>query len=395
MAYTDTRRWRIFIVILVFVLFLLPGVNQADDGTPTTNQGKKWRVGYLQGGAYVDYPDQLRALLTGLMQMGWMEPAELPEQPESIETDYIWQWLSARSSSDFIEFVGDAYWNNGWKQETRIRNQGAIIERLNRGDLDMIIAMGTWAGQDLANDSHSVPTMVMSTSNPVESGIIDSAADSGRSHIHAKVDPLRYIRQLELFHDIIDFQVLGVVYEDTVEGRTYSALSDIETVAGQQGFSIKTCEAPHSGVSERVAAQGVAQCHRQLAPEIDALYITTHHGIDKKYMTELMEPLLQYKVPTWSQRGAEEVEYGALMSSARADFLDVGMFQARVMAAIMHGVLPGEIPQIYHEPKETIAFNLKTAQIIEFNPGLDLLAAADQIYEEIKKYVKHPKVEKQ
>ncbi len=65
------------------------------------------------------------------------------------------------------------------------------------------------------------------------------------------------------------------------------------------------------------------------------------------------------------------------------------------MAQILNGTAPGDIRQIYHDPRETIAFNLKTAQIIEFNPGLDILAAADRIYEEIKKYRKSTPVNSQ
>ena len=356
---------------------------------PATNEGQKWRIGYLEGGYYVDYPFQLLALIKGLMDMGWIEPASLPMVGGKGATGKIWQWLAADCKSDYLEFVADAFWSNNWHQEQRQNNLQIILRRLNQvKDIDLMLAMGTWAGQDLATDLQQTNTMVMSTSNPIRSNIIISAENSGRKYIHAKVDPFRYIRQVELFHDIIGFKKLGLVYENSVVGRTYCALADVEAVARKRGFTIVACEAPYSGVTEQVAAEKVIECHQQLAPQIDALYITTHQGIDKKFMDKLMAPLLKFKIPTWSQRGAEEVEYGALMSFARADFSDVGMFQAQVMAQILNHVAPGDIRQVYHDPRETIAFNLKTAQIIEFNPGLDILAAADQIYEEIKKYKK-------
>ena len=40
-----------------------------------------------------------------------------------------------------------------------------------------MIAMGTWAGQDLANGEHSVPTVVASCSDPIGSGIVKSAEE--------------------------------------------------------------------------------------------------------------------------------------------------------------------------------------------------------------------------
>ena len=38
--------------------------------TPKTNKGKKWRVGYLEGGPYENYPDNLRALVTAFSDLG-------------------------------------------------------------------------------------------------------------------------------------------------------------------------------------------------------------------------------------------------------------------------------------------------------------------------------------
>jgi hypothetical protein len=73
--------------------------------------------------------------------------------------------------------------------------RGLIIKRLKENkDIDLMIAMDTRAGQALANNDHAVPTIVCSSSDPVASKIILSAEDSGYDHIHAMVDPKRYIR---------------------------------------------------------------------------------------------------------------------------------------------------------------------------------------------------------
>ncbi len=47
---------------------------------PVLNDGKKWRVGYYEGGAYINYQKQLTETVKGLMQLGWLETAELPKQ---------------------------------------------------------------------------------------------------------------------------------------------------------------------------------------------------------------------------------------------------------------------------------------------------------------------------
>ena len=57
--------------------------------------------------------------------------------------------------------------------------------------------------------------------------------------VSARVDPLRYQRQIAMFHDIIGFTKLGMAFEDTIEGRSYAAITDVETMAAERGFEIE------------------------------------------------------------------------------------------------------------------------------------------------------------
>jgi ABC-type uncharacterized transport system substrate-binding protein len=242
-----------------------------------------------------------------------------------------------------------------------------------------MIAMGTWAGQDLANNRHSVPTMVVSSSDPVGSGIVKSAYRSGFAHVHARCDPNRYIQQVRLFHDIVGFKRLGIVYENSVVGRSYAALSDVRTVAGERGFELFTCEAPWSDVPSRICTQNIIRCHEKLAPRIDALYLTVHKGVDLKVMDEILKPLMADRIPTWSQRGPQEVRHGVLLSIARADFRSIGKYHAGIMARVFNGARPGGLNQIFKDPKR-IAINAKTAQAIGFNIPKGLLQVADEVF---------------
>ena len=346
--------------------------------TPTTNNGKKWRIGYYEGGPYINYPANLKAIAKGLAKLGWMSDIRFEQPKDPTDSMSVWLALSA-AKSDYLQFVKKDYSSADWDDEKRKRNREAVLARLAGNHLDFTIAMGTWAGQDLANNRHSVPTMVVSTSDPVKSGIVKSAARSGFDHVHAKCDPQRYLRQLRLFHDIIGFKRLGVVYEYTEVGKTYAAVSDIERVAKRRGFTLVSCEARWSGVPQQERTQEVIECHKQLAPQIDALYLTVHAGVDTNHMDELLAPLMAHKIPTWSQRGPQEVRHGVLLSISRKGFEAVGMYHAFIMARIFNGAKPGSLNQIFVDPKH-IAINLKTAKTIDFKPPIGLLKVADTIY---------------
>ena len=377
---------------LVAVLVLIMSLSltlAADTGkyptTPKKNNGKKWRLGYLEGGRYINYPINLRELAAGFMELGWMEKGDIPEPDETHDAKKIWTWLARNGKSNYIQFVEDAFWSSNFDKSLRVKAKTDVLTRLSgKGDIDFMIAMGTWAGQDLANNQHSVPTMVMSTSDPIQSKIIKSAEDSGFDHVHAKVDPTRYIRQLRLFHEIIGFKKMGIAYENSVDGRTYSAIADVEKVAKETGFEVIKCEAPFSGVERNVATAGMVKCYAELSPKVDAIYVTVHRGVYPEVMPEILAPLFKHKISSFSQRGPVEVKHGVLLSIARADFSEVGRWHAAVAAKIFNGAKARGLNQIFEDPKK-IALNIETALLIGYDPPVDVLGAADEIYEEIAK----------
>lgn len=374
--------------ILVWV-FLMAGIFGAVDSaaadrgnfsiTPKNNNGQRWRIGYYQGGGYVDYQTILKALVRSLAQIGWVEAVELPPSADPKDTMELWRWMAVNVRSPYLTFVPEAYFNADWKPDLREANKKAAIAMLNAGKLDLMLAFGTWAGQDLANDEHRTPVEVLSSSDPLGSGIVKELHDSGYDHVHAKIEPKRYQRQVELFHDIIGFKKLGVVYEDTVEGRTYAAVDKIEEVVAERGFDIVHCGAPFSGISEKEAFENVLACHKQLAPRIDALYITVHRGVYISGLAALLEPIYAYNIPTFSQSGSKEVMYGSLFSIAQANFAEAALFHAEAIAKVFNGAKPRQLDMIFESPLK-IAINLATAQKIGYDPPIEVLGAADEIF---------------
>jgi len=379
---------KLWLVVFSFTIGCLWGASAvAADNTPysikpATHHGRKWRIGYLEGGPYSNYPLNLKALVNALADIGWVQKIDDIPLTSDADTAAMWLWISKNIKSDYLTFVADAYWSSNWDGKIRrIQNQRAVIKRLTtRKDIDLMLAMGTWAGQDLANNQHRVPTIVISSSDPVGSHIIKSDRDSGFDHVNARVDPTRYERQLRLFHDIIGFTRLGIAYEtDTVEGKTYAAINDVQKIARERDFEIVSCHAPFSKVTQEEAFQAVLQCHRELAPKVDAFYITVHRGIDLQRMAELLAPFYQYKVPTFSQGGSQEVQSGVLLSIARAGFKYIAKFHAQTIAEIFNGAKPRDLDQLFQDPPR-IAVNTRTAQIVGYDPPVEILNMADEIY---------------
>lgn len=351
---------------------------------PTKNGDAKWRIGYYEGGEYISYQNVLIATVQELMEMGWLEKVEIPPQ-HGEQTAELWQWLGDNVPSDYIEFVPDAHYSANWNNELGEQMTAEIIDRVNQvGDLDLLIAMGTRAGKALANDQHSTPTIVLSTSDPLSAGIIKSVEDSGYDHIHAKVDPYRYERQVRIFYDIIGFQRLGVAYEDSPTGRSTAAIDKVNLVAEENGFEVVSCYIQDNTPDKNVAEQTSKDCFRQLGEEgVDAIYVTVQNGVNPDSIPDVVNIFNSYSLPTFSQTGSQYVRYGLLMSISRANFRYVGRFHAETFAKVFNGAKPRDLDQIFESPPK-IAINLKTAELINYDPPVDVLGVADEIYQEIE-----------
>jgi ABC-type uncharacterized transport system substrate-binding protein len=347
---------------------------------PVTNRNKPWRIGYYEGGPYENYVGHLRAVVAGLQEIGWLNDFTVPDIWAPEDAKSLWDFLCAEGSGKYIEFVQDAFWSADWDNENRKKTRSSALIRLReKGDIDLILALGTWAGQDLACNEHTVPTIVLSTSDPIGAGIIKSAEKSGYRHVHARVDEDKYKRQIRLFYDIFSFASLGVVYENSPEGRLYSNIPDLREMAAELGFEIVERHVPDIGLSDEECVQMVKAAYSELAEVVDVQWIGAHRGESPQYLPQILQPLLDRGIPTWAAEGAVWVKNGALMSISRMNLSDVGVWTAGIIAQVLRGTAPGDLSQFFRHP-DAIAINMTTARKIGYDPPPGILEIADEIY---------------
>jgi ABC-type uncharacterized transport system substrate-binding protein len=348
---------------------------------PTTPIGKpgggKWRIGGFESGKYGEYPKTLRAVVEGLQKLGWLG---LPDEMPELSGEDLWRFLARNARSDYLEFVADAYWSEAFDESRRAAVRARVDRRLRQTrDIDLMLVLGTWAGQDMVAIHTPVPTLVLSVSDPVGAGIVRNAADSGQDNLNVRVAPERYRRQVRQFHEIVPFRKLGLIYENTPTGRTFAAIDEVRSVAAERGFELVACEAPFSGIDPEIIEHNALSCYRSLIGRVDAVYVTEHRGTEKAAIGKVAALLREARLPGFSMRGSEEVEAGILMSVAQTDYSSLGVSRAEIIARIFHGAKPRQLPQIWEDPM-SIALNLETARRIGFDPPVVELLAADEVY---------------
>lgn len=367
------RTFRSLLFVLLFLLIAGSGHAQAEE--------KVWRVLYVEGGPFSNYQQTLAQTARGLEKLGLIDNGQVSIPKDTESTSAMWLWLADHARGR-IKFLRDGHYSAEWDAVARKSIRESIIERVrNRKDVDMIIAMGTWSGLDMCSEDLGIPVFSMSVTDAVSAGIVDSAEDSGKDNVHAQLEPGRFRRQISMFHEIFHFKKLGVPFEDTPEGRNTAAMDEIEQTAKDLGIELVLRSAPLDLPDPEMAFKNLQKCVQELSREADALYLTyTSTSMDR--IPELMVPVIEAGIPSFAQAGPQLVEYGVLMSLAQASFADIGQFEADAIAAVIGGKKPGEVSQIF-EPELGLAINLKTAMRIGWNPPLEILAAVDEIYQQI------------
>jgi len=341
---------------------------------------KVWQLAYYEGGYHKNYYDYLVATVEGLVNLGWIEPIEIPKIEN---TKRLWGWLANNVKSEHLKFIENNYFSAKWDQNLRIKLRQEVIQKVNQPNkIDLIFAMGTWAGEDLANNKHRTPTFVISSSDPVKTGIIQSAEKSGYKHVFARVSPQRYEKQIRLFHDLVKFKKLGIAYENTKNGEAYAALESVTKIAKEKKFELVSCHTKSDIPDGTLATSSVLSCVHTLVNEVDALYITVQNGVNNHSIPKIVQIANTKQVATLSQQGIDEVKYGMLMSVSPVGFETTGQFIANALIEVFNGANPGDLKQIY-DVENSVAINLETADKIGTYIYAEWLAVADVIYKKI------------
>lgn len=344
-------------------------------------EGGKYRIAYVDYDEYLPASRQLYYILKGLREMGWITCEQFPFTAESNSTKEMVEMLAEMDLGEYLEFSAEAFYYLGYEGESKIREE-LYRHSEEKKDIDLVLVFGTSAGKLVKDLGLSVPMVDFSATDPVASGIIDSAENSGSKNVWAQVEPSMPLRQLKYYHSIQEFKRLGiVVYGD----ETISGVPDIEAAAEEVGFQIRKRNLPElARETEEEKEAYYQQVQRELsavaAEGIDAFFLTVDLINDLDRLEDLLTVFYENKIPVYVMDDAAAVERGALMIISTYDFENVGYFIADAVARILNGAAAGELPCVYTSAPY-ICFNYRIAQEIGYPLDFKFLASCDEIYQ--------------
>lgn len=353
------------------------------DVNPFKKDGKKFKIAVVQSGEYYSYVDVFRGIVEGFATLGWAkESVPLPDS-EGLTMGAYLQALANSEWSEYLEFPLDLFVDFDWS-DNAAQDRTFLAITQGRSSADAVISLGTFAGRLFAAlPDCPVPVLADSISDPINSGIIPSYEDSGKDFLTVRGDPDRYLRQVRLFHDLVQFKRLGLIYRDTEDGRSYAALDDVRKVAAERGFEIvpelRVLDEADTDYNQDRAEALYVEALRRLAPKVDAIYLAIQGGLTVNSFPRLLEILEAYDLPSFAMEGSVFVSRGALYGVSDSEAASTGIHNAKNLVAFFRGISPRTLPMVF-EHLPYIAVNLDAAKRLNYDVPIEIIASSDQIF---------------
>ncbi|MBR4401848.1 MAG: hypothetical protein IKT09_09250 [Synergistes sp.] len=369
------------------MLFAAAEPETKGSGAPHAKEnGDKYRFSFVDYDKYMPASRQFYYILTGLEKSGWIAAGSLPFTIAEIEarqlsTAQMYDALEQADLGPYIAFAEGAFYDVCNEDKTDIASD--LKSRAGK-DIDLVITFGTNAGVFVKNLGLPIPMTDFSATDPVASGIIDSATTgSGNPNVWAHVEPSLPLRQLKYYHSIRPFTKLGlIVYGDEI----ISGVPDIEASAREIGFELvkyNIAEQPRETAEELDSYYELVrrQLQSMARENIDAFFLTVDLINDLSRMQDLLKPLYDKRVPVYLMDDVEALRHGALMLINAYDLVNVGRFVANAIVQILNGAEAGSLPCVYTSAPG-IYVNFDVAKRIGYTLDFEFLTACDEIYTE-------------
>lgn len=340
--------------------------------------GSKFKIAYVDINPYNVIFKELFYLVESLKTNGWLSYEYLPFDPEiDSDSQALINWLAENAESEYLTFDKTAnYYTSTTSNEEIYKSLKQHIE-VNK-DIDLILAMGTSVSAMLQDFGFDIPLLMYGVADPVGSGLIASAEDSGNDNYWAHIDKEAYIRQMQYYYNILEFKNLGAVYGNEI----VAAMPDYRMVAKANGFKITEYQLDKDSFEdENEYYTLLIELYKKLINEdkIDAYIFNTNVITDVDKAVELMQMFFDADIPVFAQIGTVYVlEGAALLMVNTHDAVGTAPFVANIIGSVLNGAKAGELEQEY-ESSPYLILNLDVAEKIGFEPSFEMLVASEKV----------------
>ncbi|GBC62126.1 hypothetical protein DENIS_3089 [Desulfonema ishimotonii] len=348
------------------------------DIAPRKQNGEKWQIAYCT--ADEDAADRhrkrahLAEMMRSLAELEWLRFAGMSDAGDDQD---LWQELARTDQSPYIRFMPLPYSPpdppDPPDPPVEGENKIPLRQRLKgRGKPpDCVITMDPEAAARLAaRRDLSIPILLLVTAEDADPYRI-SPPPAGENKRIYRANPFRSDLQIRVFRKFFTFGKLGTMYRDDLIG-----VGSMADLARREKIEILSCAlSREAGAKNRELPD---TCFQKLIAELGpdgAIYIADHAGVSAANPSQVIETANRAKIKTFA-RDSALVANGVLMGIA------TGRFYAEALIRLLSSISEGQAEAADVTPETPkIVINVRTAKAIGYDPPIEVLGAADRIYE--------------
>jgi putative tryptophan/tyrosine transport system substrate-binding protein len=247
----------------------------------------------------------------------------------------------------------------------------SLVTELIQLKVDVFLSGNLVAIRAAKQATQTIPIVMVSTTDPVTAGLIDSLARPG-GNITGLSRLNRDLRgkRLELLKEAVPrISRVGVLWDISSAPELSTAFKDYETAGRALKIPIQSLKVQSSKPDLDEAFRNAAKAH------VNALVTTRTAGL-VPYPKKIADLAIKNRLPSMNE-GNEWVEAGGLMSYAASD-ADLFRPAATYVDKILKGTKPADLP-VEQPMKFEFVINLKAAKQIGLTIPPNVLARADRV----------------
>ena len=249
--------------------------------------------------------------------------------------------------------------------DERIR---ALVAELVQLKVDVLVTVPLPAIRAAKQATKTIPIVMVTTRDPVATGLIDSLARPG-GNLTGVTRLTRELsgKRLELLKEVApNVSRVGVIGD--VDSTNFK---DYEPAARTLGIRLQSIDVQNDTPDFEMAFQNAVK------QRVNAL-VAISGAFTLSYRKQIAEMAIKYRLPTIHGR-SEETEAGGLMSYSATDSESFRR-AAYYVDRILKGAKPADLP-VEQPTKFEFVINLKTARSLGIEVPASLLASADEVIE--------------
>jgi putative tryptophan/tyrosine transport system substrate-binding protein len=323
--------------------------------------GRRRFIGTVAGGLFLAPFAAITQTLRPVRRIGVLSPG--PTLPPA-EYQGVWAPLRELGWIEGQNVVFERRWAEG-----RLERLLPLAQELVRLNVEIITTIGADATVAAKSATTSIPIVMLSTGDPVGSGLVAGLAHPGGNVTGiSMVGPELDAKRVALLRELVPgLQRVGVLVDPTTAIAGFSRKESEQTIQSLGMRPIVVEVSSFDGVEEAIA-EVVRRQGQALVVHDDVLFI--------RNQVKVMSAVLSHRLPA-AVEGRGMLEAGGLISyeNDRAD--QIRRF-AILVDKVLRGAKPADLP-IEQPTRFKLMINLKTAKTLGITVPQSLLLRADEV----------------